>query len=170
MYPFAFGFSDELGFIHPSQFSVLNEESGVSTNLSDEAIHQSTNSLPSSEGCSKQENLYFWNRDHKLGISTRAIVPLYRAAKHAFMTTLNQYRKCGKQSDKVGSCLPASASCDHLESILLRHSRSLLLLSCDFMTAWNCRFVLLSIDFHFHTFVIDILYSLLLGEDFSYFF
>ncbi|XP_057458363.1 uncharacterized protein LOC130749092 [Lotus japonicus] len=150
---------DELGFIHPSQFSVLNEESGVSTNLSDEAIHQSTNSLPSSEGCSKQENLYFWNRDHKLGISTRAIVPLYRAAKHAFMTTLNQYRKCGKQSDKVVSCLPASASCDHLESILLRHSRSLLLLSCDFMTAWNCRKLVVSLKKQVSMFVDELLLS-----------
>lgn len=116
----AFDISDELGFIHPSQFSLLNEESGISTNLS-------------------ADELYFWNRDHKLGISTHILLPLYKAAKHAFMTTFKHYKMCGNQSDKVGLSLRASTSDDHLESILLRHSRSLLLLSCDFMTAWNCR-------------------------------
>ncbi|WJX35080.1 hypothetical protein P8452_23119 [Trifolium repens] len=36
---------DELGFIHPSQFSLLNEESGISANLSDESIHQSADRI-----------------------------------------------------------------------------------------------------------------------------
>ncbi|KAG5054890.1 hypothetical protein JHK85_007400 [Glycine max] len=131
---------DELGFIHPSQFALLKEESYISSNLSDEAIHQSADGVVISEESSKQDNLYFWNRDHKLGISTHVLLPLYRAAKHVFMTTLKQYRMCDNQSDKVGICLPASSSsCDHLESMLLRHSKSLLLLSCDFLTAWNCR-------------------------------
>ncbi|KAJ1439516.1 hypothetical protein SESBI_02458 [Sesbania bispinosa] len=114
---------DELGFIHPSQFSLLNEEAGISSNLSDDAIHQSADRIATSEGCSKQENVYFWNRDHKLGISTHVLLPLYRAAKHAFMTTFKQYKMCDNQSDKVGIFLSASASYDHLGSILLRHSR-----------------------------------------------
>ncbi|TKY70411.1 prenyltransferase alpha subunit repeat-containing protein 1 [Spatholobus suberectus] len=135
---------DELGFIHPSQFALLNEESDISSNLSDEAIHQSADGVVSFEESSKPKNLYFWNRDHKLGISTHVLLQLYRAAKHAFMTTFKQYRMCDNQSDKVGICLPASFSCDHLESILLRHSKSLLLLSCDFLTAWNCRKLIVS--------------------------
>ncbi|KAG4393549.1 hypothetical protein GLYMA_03G113500v4 [Glycine max] len=136
---------DELGFIHPSQFALLKEESYISSNLSDEAIHQSADGVVISEESSKQDNLYFWNRDHKLGISTHVLLPLYRAAKHVFMTTLKQYRMCDNQSDKVGICLPASSSsCDHLESMLLRHSKSLLLLSCDFLTAWNCRKLIVS--------------------------
>ncbi|CAL5195266.1 unnamed protein product [Lathyrus oleraceus] len=135
---------DELGFIHPSQFSLLNEESGISANLSDEAVHLSADRIAGSDEYSKQERLYFWNRDHKLGISTDVLLPLYKAAKHEFMTTFKQYKMCGNQSDKVGLCLRATASDDHLESILLRHSRSLLLLSCDFMTAWNCRKLLVS--------------------------
>lgn len=139
VFPYGFGYSDELGFIHPSQFSLLNKESGISANLSGEAIHDSAGRIASSQECSKQENLYFWNRDHKLGISTHVLLPLYRAAKHAFMTTFKQYKMRGNKSDEVGVCFPASSSCDNLESILLRHSRSLLLLSCDFMTAWNCR-------------------------------
>lgn len=119
---------------------MLKEESDISSNLSDEAIHQSADRVVISEESSKQDNLYFWNRDHKLGISTHVLLPLYRAAKHAFMTTFKQYRMCDNQSDKDGMCLPAFSSCDHLESILMRHSKSLLLLSCDFLTAWNCRF------------------------------
>ncbi|XP_061362908.1 uncharacterized protein LOC133306602 isoform X2 [Gastrolobium bilobum] len=150
---------DELGFIHPSQFSLLNKESGISSNLSDEAIHQSADRITSSEECAKQENLYFWNRDHKLGISTHVLLPLYRAAKHAFMTTFKQYMMCDNQSDKVGICLPASSSYDHLESILLRHSRSLLLLSCDFMTAWNCRKLVVSKKKQLSMFVDELLLS-----------
>jgi protein prenyltransferase alpha subunit repeat containing protein 1 len=45
VFPYAFGSSNELGFIHPSQFSLLNEESGISANLSDEAIHQSADRI-----------------------------------------------------------------------------------------------------------------------------
>lgn len=118
---------------------MLNEESGISCNLSDEAICQSTDKIASSEKCTKQENIYFWNRDHKLGISTSVLLPLYKAAKPAFMTAFKQYKACSNQSDEVGNRIPASSSCDLIESILIRHSRALLLLSCDFMTAWNCR-------------------------------
>ncbi|XP_058743308.1 uncharacterized protein LOC131616090 [Vicia villosa] len=137
---------DELGFIHPSQFSLLKEESGISTNLSGDRIASS-------------DELCFWNRDHKLGISTHILLPLYKAAKHAFMTTFKQYKMCGNQSDKVGLSLRASTSDDHLESILLRHSKSLLLLSCDFMTAWNCRKLLVSKKNQVSMFVDELLLS-----------
>lgn len=150
---------DELGFIHPSQFSLLNEESGISANLSDEPVHQSANRAASSDKYSKQEKLYFWNRDHKLGISTHVLIPLYRAAKHAFMTAFIQYKMGDNQSDNIELCLPPSVSHDHLESILLRHSRSLLLLSCDFMTAWNCRKLLVSKKKQVSMFVDELLLS-----------
>lgn len=150
---------DELGFIHPSQFSLLNEESGISANLSDEPVHQSANRAASSDKYSKQEKLYFWNRDHKLGISTHVLIPLYRAAKHAFMTAFKQYKMGDNHSDNIELCLPPSVSHDHLESILLRHSRSLLLLSCDFMTAWNCRKLLVSKKKQVSMFVDELLLS-----------
>ncbi|XP_019434245.1 PREDICTED: uncharacterized protein LOC109340930 isoform X2 [Lupinus angustifolius] len=133
---------DELGFIHPSQFDLLNEESGISCNSFDEANCQSTDKILS-EQSSKQENVYFWNKDHKLGISTHILLPLYKDAKHSFLTALKRYKTCSNQSNKDGDCLPASSSCD-LESLLMRHSRSLLLLSCDFMTAWNSRKLVVS--------------------------
>ncbi|KAL5061459.1 hypothetical protein RYX36_023196 [Vicia faba] len=140
---------DELGFIHPSQFSLLNEESPISTNLSAESVRLSADRIASSD------ELYFWNRDHKLGISTHILLPLYKAAKHAFMTAFKQYKMRGNQSDNVGLCLRH----DHLESILLRHSRSLLLLSCDFMTAWNCRKLLVSRKKQVSMFVDELLLS-----------
>ncbi|KAK7286988.1 hypothetical protein RJT34_22379 [Clitoria ternatea] len=150
---------DELGFIHPSQFALLNEESGISSNLSDEAIHQSADRIVNAEESSKQDNICFWNRDHKLGISTHILLPLYRAAKHTFMTTFKQYKMCDNQPDRVGICVPTSTSCDHLESMLLRHSKSLLLLSCDFMTAWNCRKLIVSKKKQFSMFADELLLS-----------
>ncbi|KAL2328502.1 hypothetical protein Fmac_021929 [Flemingia macrophylla] len=150
---------DELGFIHPSQFALLNEESDISSNLSDEAIHLSADRVASSGESSKSKNLHLWHRDHKLGISTHVMLPLYKAAKHAFMTAVKQYKMCDNQSGKVGICLPASSSCDHLESILLRHSKSLLLLSCDFMTAWNRRKLIVSKKKQLSMFVDELLLS-----------
>uniref|UniRef100_A0A2C9UWY2 Uncharacterized protein n=1 Tax=Manihot esculenta TaxID=3983 RepID=A0A2C9UWY2_MANES len=38
--------------------------------------------------------LPFWNRDHKLGISMHALLPLYKAAKDAFMDAIGQYKPC----------------------------------------------------------------------------
>ncbi|XP_047158490.1 uncharacterized protein LOC124829082 [Vigna umbellata] len=148
---------DELGFIHPSQFPLLKEESDIPCNLSYEAIHQSEDGVVSPVEPSKQDNIYFWNRDHKLGISTHVLLPLYRAAKDAFFITFKQYRMCDNQSGK-GICLPAS-SCDHPESTLLRHSKSLLLLSCDFMTAWNCRKLIVSKKQQLSMFVDELLLS-----------
>ncbi|KAI3517092.1 hypothetical protein L1887_16299 [Cichorium endivia] len=75
-------------------------------------------------------DLSFWSKDHKLGISTQSIHPLYTAAKHAFMSSLQQYKKVR---------LETSSSLTTIETELMKHSRALLLLSCDFGTAWNCR-------------------------------
>ncbi|XP_054779866.1 uncharacterized protein LOC129287668 isoform X2 [Prosopis cineraria] len=134
---------DELGYIHPSQFSLLNDELGICCDSSEEVLHPSTKrtagSVESLVDTSNRENLYFWNRDHKLGISTQILLQLYGSAKHAFMSAFKQYKASSNQSDKVGTSSHVLLSCDHLESILMRHSRSLLLLSCDFITAWNCR-------------------------------
>ncbi|XP_028751322.1 protein prenyltransferase alpha subunit repeat-containing protein 1 isoform X2 [Neltuma alba] len=139
---------DEMGYIHPSQFSLLNDESGIPGDSPEEVLHPSAertaSSVESLLDASNQENLYFWNRDHKLGISTQILLQLYRSAKQSFMSAFKQYKASNIQSDKVVDSSYAFPSCDHLESILMRHSRSLLLLSCDFITAWNCRKYVLS--------------------------
>lgn len=108
---YVFVCSDEVGFIHPSQFAKLTEEAGddIATPSSDDAT--------------------FWSRDHKLGVSTQVLLPLYNAAKHAFMAAIGEYKRLG---DDV-------VSDDRVESEVMMHSRALLLLSSDFGTAWNSR-------------------------------
>ena len=115
-----------MGFLHPSQFSKLNKEAGHSSPSSDDSTV-----LRSADG-----NSVFWNRDHKLGISTQVLFPLYEAAKHAFMAG-------SRQSDVSGDekSLYVSLSLDNsFESDVMKHSRALLLLSSDFGTAWHSRF------------------------------
>ncbi|KAL5768132.1 hypothetical protein ACOSP7_014710 [Xanthoceras sorbifolium] len=107
---------DEVGFVHPSQFATLKEVAGCAVSSQDVSDHESTN---------------FWIRDHKLGISTQVLLPLYKAAKHAFMAALREYKTSGN--------LPGKSGDDTLESEVMTHSKALLMLSCDFGTAWNSR-------------------------------
>ncbi|KAK4851960.1 hypothetical protein QYF36_019785 [Acer negundo] len=107
---------DEVGFVHPSLFSTLKEAAGSSASSQDISEHENTN---------------FWIRDHKLGISTQVLLPLYKAAKHAFMAALREY--------KTSENLPGNSVDDSLESEVMSHSKALLMLSCDFGTAWNSR-------------------------------
>lgn len=123
---------DEVGFIHPSQFFILNEEAGGVLPSSNHHLLQSEDGISS-----------FWNRDHKLGISIDILLPLYRAAKNAFMAAIAQYKAHGNPSVKEEKSGDENISC-HLESEVMKHSRALLLLSSDFGTAWNSRKLVLS--------------------------
>lgn len=107
---------DEVGFIHPSQFTMLDNESGPS-----EYNKTSTN---------------FWNQDHKLGISTDILIHLCRVAKHAFLAALKDY----KRHENISS----GVSFVSLVSKVMKHSQAVLLLSSDFGTAWNARKLILS--------------------------
>ncbi|TQD76138.1 hypothetical protein C1H46_038331 [Malus baccata] len=124
---------DEVGFLHPSQFSKLNKEAGHSSPSSDD-----NTVLRSADG-----NSVFWNRDHKLGISTQVLFPLYEAAKHAFMAASRQYKALNSKSDVFGDekSLYVSLSLDNsFESDVMKHSWALLLLTSDFGTAWHSRY------------------------------
>jgi len=66
---------------------------------------------------------YFWCRDHKLAISAEILPELYRAARDAYCSSRN-------------APLPAS----HLMS----HTKALLILCPDLLTAWNSRFAFFS--------------------------
>ncbi|KAH9698804.1 protein prenylyltransferase superfamily protein [Citrus sinensis] len=111
---------DEVGFIHPSQLATLKEEIGNSLS-SEDKDHESTS---------------FWIRDHKLGISTQILIPVYKAAKHAFISALRQYKTPGNFSGKSQD--------DTVAIEVMIHSKALLLLSCDFATAWNSRKLIVS--------------------------
>ncbi|KAJ0078591.1 hypothetical protein Patl1_23158 [Pistacia atlantica] len=108
---------DEVGFIHPSQFVTLKEEVGGSLSSSEGGVLKSQDALEN--GITN-----FWNRDHKLGISTQIVISLYKAAKNAFMAAHRQHKTSNDET---------------LASEVLIHGRALLLLSCDFGTAWNSR-------------------------------
>ncbi|XP_068341335.1 uncharacterized protein [Pyrus communis] len=123
---------DEVGFLHPSQFSKLNKEAGHSSPSSDDSTV-----LHSADG-----NSVFWNRDHKLGISTQVLFPLYEAAKHAFMAASRQYKALNSKSNVSGDekSLYVSLSLDNsFESDVMKHSGALLLPSSDLGTAWHSR-------------------------------
>ncbi|GLT68461.1 hypothetical protein SLA2020_406870 [Shorea laevis] len=122
---------DEVGFIHPSQFAKLTEEAGDDI------------AIPSSDGAT------FWCRDNKLGVSTQVLLPLYNAAKHAFMAAVGEYKRLG---DDV-------VSDDKVESEVMMHSRALLLLSSDFGTAWNSRKLVVSKKQHLSKFMDELLLS-----------
>lgn len=131
-----YDFSDEVGFIHPSQFASLKAEIG--------------DPVSSQEGL-EYENTNFWNRDHKLAISTQILLPLYKAAKHAFMAALRKYNTPGNLSSKYGD--------DAFENEVMVHSRALLLLSYDFGTAWNSRFFPLLYSTLLYALVISFLFG-----------
>uniref|UniRef100_A0A1J3CV42 Protein prenyltransferase alpha subunit repeat-containing protein 1 n=1 Tax=Noccaea caerulescens TaxID=107243 RepID=A0A1J3CV42_NOCCA len=126
---------DEVGFIHPSLFTVLDKEAGVSSACLNEV-------QPSTETSTS-----FWNQDHKLGISTDILLQLCKDAKHAFLTALKEY-KCHKnaRSESSSTNISSGVSCSlrTLENKVMKHSQAILLLSSDFGTAWNARKLILS--------------------------
>ncbi|CAK7341143.1 unnamed protein product [Dovyalis caffra] len=124
---------DELGFIHPSQFVTLNKEAASSL---------------------EHEDANFWSRDHKLAISTDVLLPLYKVAKDAFLYAISQYKRHENRLD-------ASWDESNLESEVMKHSKALLLLSCDFGTAWNSRKLIVSKKQHMLIFLEELLLSAL---------
>nr|XP_043633115.1 protein prenyltransferase alpha subunit repeat-containing protein 1 [Erigeron canadensis] len=118
-------FIDEVGFVHPSQFAAISDSS------------MSLEVPLENEGENDASNMAFWSREHKLGISTHVMQPLYIAAKCAFMSSLEQYRTRISLHKMIVTF--DSSSLVSIENDVLKHSKALLLLSCDFGTAWNGR-------------------------------
>nr|GEW63232.1 protein prenyltransferase alpha subunit repeat-containing protein 1 [Tanacetum cinerariifolium] len=111
-------FIDEVGFVHPSQFAAISDMSSTSAGSSQV----------------NQTNMAFWSEDHKLGISTEVIKPLYTTAKRAFMSSRDQYKML--LSDNIAG---DSSALTTIENGIMKHSMAVLLLSGDFGTAWNSR-------------------------------
>ncbi|CAN8311892.1 unnamed protein product [Cochlearia groenlandica] len=126
---------DEVGFVHPSQFTMLDKEAGFS--------NASKNEVQTNKGVSTS----LWNRDHKLGISTDILVRLCRDAKRAFLTAFEKYKcyvnDCSEPQTKDISS-GVSCSLHTLGRQVMKHSQAVLLLSSDFGTAWNARKLILS--------------------------
>ncbi|XP_015576533.1 protein prenyltransferase alpha subunit repeat-containing protein 1 isoform X2 [Ricinus communis] len=139
---------DEVGFIHPSQFTALSSELQAKDAILSSKIDK-VNVLD-------HESTSFWNRDHKLGISMHVILPLYTAAKDAFMNAIKGFKRVENLSLEDDSCGFSS-----LESEVMKHSKALLLLSCDFGTAWNSRKLILSKKQYMPMFIEELLLSAL---------
>ncbi|PSS05020.1 Protein prenyltransferase alpha subunit repeat-containing protein [Actinidia chinensis var. chinensis] len=158
---------DEVGFIHPSQFITLNEEAGALPSSVGTILHSEDAVLRSGASKVNPSATVFWCRDHKLGISTQVLLALYNAAKHAFMSALERYKTymtlSVKKDTSGGNDTPScfSSSLDILESEVMKCSRTLLLLSCDFGTAWNSRKQVLSTKQNFQIFVDELFLSAL---------
>ncbi|XP_065851720.1 uncharacterized protein [Euphorbia lathyris] len=146
---------DEVGFVHPSQFASLNKEAKSSKFQSKDGILSSGIHEVS---VSDNEDTIFWNKDHKLGISTHVLLPLYKASRDAFMDVIREYKRlehfCSISENEIHSC-----EFSPLESEVMKHSKALLLLSCDFGTAWNSRKLVLSKKQHMSMFISELLLS-----------
>lgn len=111
---------NEIGFVHPSQLATLDR--------SPDATHY--------------DETAFWNKDHKLAISTEILPHLYRAVMHEYMNVKKRLEGLIKQSiGKYSLESPTFGSdLDHLlESEILKHTMALLILNSDFGSAWNSR-------------------------------
>ncbi|KAL6132496.1 hypothetical protein ACLB2K_064738 [Fragaria x ananassa] len=117
---------DEVGFVHPSQFVNLTEEAPSSSGSVSNVV------------CLKDGTAVFWNREHKLGISTDVLIPLYKEAKRAMMAAIQQYEGLYSAFDVSG--VESSVSLDDsIEGEVMKQSRAVLLVSSDYGTAWNFR-------------------------------
>jgi len=96
----------------------------------------------------------FWCRDHKLAICIPALFPLYKAAKSAYLFAYRQYKILGdlSQNEDCSSYVCGSESSSEslrecrstldlqsVEAALLKHSKVVVILSCDYASAWNSR-------------------------------
>ncbi|PIA31206.1 hypothetical protein AQUCO_05100008v1 [Aquilegia coerulea] len=139
---------NEVGFIHPSQFATLDDDVVGSNEPVAHSIPRSVGEIVSTNldvNNLQHDSSIFWSRDHKLAISTEALFPLYNAAKHAFMTALRQQKMIDSLCTKTDRPLNRKVTDDNTvseifrESEVMKHSKALLLLSCDNRTAWNSR-------------------------------
>ncbi|XP_078428809.1 protein prenylyltransferase superfamily protein isoform X2 [Wolffia australiana] len=124
---------DELGFVHPTQLAELNANSGFGLlDLSNEAQSADRAMREGTDGRSiLYDETVFWNRDHKLAISTTELPLLVVAAKKLFFDSYKKYK--------------FSKNPEHdLQDDVLRHSKSFLLICSDNGTAWNSRKLVIS--------------------------
>ena len=92
----------------------------------------------------KYDHTVFWNNNHKLAISIQALPHLYNAALHAYMDVKRSYEQSVRSSLNKDSSHDASCGGDFdhfLESEVLKHTRALLIMSYDFKSAWNSRWL-----------------------------
>jgi protein prenyltransferase alpha subunit repeat containing protein 1 len=99
----------------------------------------------------------FWCAHGKLAIAVPALAPLYKTAKAEFRVLQKQYAKVTEERCESASCcngkemdgrINGIKSClglmkeerkSSLEKELMKYTRALVIVNCDFATAWNAR-------------------------------
>ncbi|CAI0427964.1 unnamed protein product [Linum tenue] len=114
---------NEVGFIHPSQFTTLERDPEAGSSRS-----EASDALDGGDGS-------FLIRDHKLGIYSEVVLLLYKAVREQFMNAIAEYRNLGD---------PSLRSAKALGIAVMKCSKALVLLSPNFGTAWNSRKLIVS--------------------------
>ncbi|PKU64384.1 Protein farnesyltransferase/geranylgeranyltransferase type-1 subunit alpha [Dendrobium catenatum] len=138
---------DEVGFIHPSQFAELNEDSGVSWSPPSsiwQILDESRESDPTGLMCLRNEKTVFWYGNHKLAISIQVVPVLYNAARLAHMEARRSYERLINVPKRRSSLNATNFEVQFPETDIMKHSRSLLILSPECGSVWNSRKLVLS--------------------------
>ncbi|XP_074567885.1 uncharacterized protein LOC141824485 isoform X3 [Curcuma longa] len=138
------------GFLGASQFVSLDQDLSGSSLDQCTPIQSANVSLETNIAelnTVQYDKNFFWNRNNKLAISTDVLSHLYIAARHAYMDVSRRYKASINLTLNKGAFCSASAQAnfDHLlEDEILKHTKALLILSCNFSSAWNDRKLVLS--------------------------
>ncbi|KAI0491737.1 hypothetical protein KFK09_025997 [Dendrobium nobile] len=138
---------DEVGFIHPSQFAELNEDSGVSWSPPSsiwQILDESHESDSTGLMCLRNEKSVFWYGNHKLAISIQVVPVLYNAARLAHMEARRSYERLINVPKRRSSLNATNFEAQFPETDIMKHSRSLLILSPECGSVWNSRKLVLS--------------------------
>ncbi|KAH9291328.1 hypothetical protein KI387_043486, partial [Taxus chinensis] len=96
----------------------------------------------------------FWSGDHKVAISVQALFLLYKTAKSAYLSAYQWYKRLVGSSQHeyylpyVRETESSSETAEEdrhpldiegVENELMNHSKVVVLLSCDYASAWNSR-------------------------------
>ncbi|CAL9769933.1 unnamed protein product [Musa acuminata subsp. burmannicoides] len=159
---------DEIGFLHPSQFASLDEDSSSSSPTLATSVRLADSNIETSiteSNTVQYDKTTFWNRDHKLAISTHVLCHLCVAARHAYMDVSRRYKASINLSlNSSAFCsVTSGANLDHLlENEILKHTKALLILSFNFASAWNCRRLVLSRKLEISLFFEELRFSTLI--------
>ncbi|KAK8941192.1 hypothetical protein KSP39_PZI010594 [Platanthera zijinensis] len=155
---------DEVGFVHPSQFAELHEDSSISWSppakywqILDKACRTDGSGL----NCPGNVAV-FWYGNHKLAISMQVVPLLYNAALLAHIGAQGRYKRSINTPKYTSSLHTATCEAQYLETDILKHSRAILILSPDFGSVWNSRKLVLSREHDLSLFIEELNLSTLI--------
>eukprot|EP00249_Psilotum_nudum_P008082 c21031_g1_i2 orf=571-1995(-) len=149
-------FIDDLGFIHPTQLKSLQEmdvESVISFpehgKMNENAVPAVGNSVYGEGHDMFYDRSAFWCANHKLAIVVSVLPSLYQCAKAAFLETRHEYDHFMKlemthcHTSLYNSVIQSEYLYGEtllcLRNRLMTYTRVLVIINCDYKSAWNVR-------------------------------